>query len=95
MGDFLVIAVHETNKIFFVKRSDIDTILIIEFINEVSILITIFHFAHQVPKVAAYAQLFFTKELTDSSLRPWLSFAVSVICCSEEEFNFFLPEFIG
>ena len=38
MRDFLVVAVHETNKIFFVKRSDIDTILIIEFINEVSIL---------------------------------------------------------
>lgn len=95
MGDFLVIAVHETNKIFFVKRSDIDTILIIEFINEVSILITIFHFAHQVPKVAAYAQLFFTKELADSSLCPWFTLAISVICCSEKDFNLLLSKFIG
>lgn len=38
MSNFLVVSIHETNKIFFVKCFDINTFFIIEAIDKVSIL---------------------------------------------------------
>ena len=37
MSNFFVIAIHETNEVFFVKSTDLDAFLMIELIDKISV----------------------------------------------------------